>query len=402
MTQPILSIRDLSISVKGRPLLEEISFDLSGCGLTALMGPTGTGKSTLMKWLCGVLDSAIFDWSVSGAIYLSERLGGDNTPSLIPQSLSQSIDETIERLEAQLACNPALMCVDEVIAQPTGPEAERFLDRLSEIAETRAVLIVSHNQEQMRAHARQVMFMATGCLQEITPTERFFSDPVSEAGRQFLGTGGVSLPSRWTPSRQLSSDLRAAPEAFRVGSDEDAHGLRPLFDGKLAALTARDEAWPTPADLEAARGAGITTLAMFGLPDPGVDGRIKAGGLASIWCSRLRPDLSLADCRAWVAEISASIDKGDHLACVRRGSDVSALFAVAYQLVILGIPAPAAAELLAWLLGVDEISAKEEQLLWDIELSLDLEGEGVVYEPPSDEPPPYPVAEGPTTNRRCA
>lgn len=48
-----LSVRNLSYSLAGRSLLNNISFELFGGELTVLLGPNGAGKSTLLKCLAG-------------------------------------------------------------------------------------------------------------------------------------------------------------------------------------------------------------------------------------------------------------------------------------------------------------------------------------------------------------
>src|SRR6266436_9680617 len=46
----MLSLRHLSKSyVKGKPVLNDISLDIAARGITAIIGPSGTGKSTLIR-----------------------------------------------------------------------------------------------------------------------------------------------------------------------------------------------------------------------------------------------------------------------------------------------------------------------------------------------------------------
>jgi phosphonate transport system ATP-binding protein len=49
-TAATLSIQHLSKSyVAGKPVLKDISLDITGSGITAIIGPSGTGKSTLIR-----------------------------------------------------------------------------------------------------------------------------------------------------------------------------------------------------------------------------------------------------------------------------------------------------------------------------------------------------------------
>ena len=54
MPSILLSCRDLSKTYASRPLFEGLSFGLFDNDRTGLIGPNGTGKSTLLKILAGL------------------------------------------------------------------------------------------------------------------------------------------------------------------------------------------------------------------------------------------------------------------------------------------------------------------------------------------------------------
>jgi Fe-S cluster assembly ATP-binding protein len=53
MSSPVLNIEDLHVSVDGKPIVRGLSLEIKGGEIHAIMGPNGTGKSTLASALMG-------------------------------------------------------------------------------------------------------------------------------------------------------------------------------------------------------------------------------------------------------------------------------------------------------------------------------------------------------------
>ncbi len=68
----ILTVSDLALGYRGRPVLEGVSFEVSTGELVGLIGPNGSGKSTLLKGISGTLRPT------SGRV----RVGGRDVSSL--------------------------------------------------------------------------------------------------------------------------------------------------------------------------------------------------------------------------------------------------------------------------------------------------------------------------------
>ncbi len=67
----LFEVRDLAVEAGGKPLLEEVSFSLKAGAVLTLGGPSGVGKSSLLRVLAGL------DMSRSGSIHLEGRDPGD-------------------------------------------------------------------------------------------------------------------------------------------------------------------------------------------------------------------------------------------------------------------------------------------------------------------------------------
>lgn len=61
-----LRLQNLTITCNNRFLYKNLSFDLREGEITGLFGPTGTGKSSLLNYIAGILDEKIF--KVQGAL----------------------------------------------------------------------------------------------------------------------------------------------------------------------------------------------------------------------------------------------------------------------------------------------------------------------------------------------
>ncbi|RRH72796.1 ABC transporter ATP-binding protein [Falsigemmobacter faecalis] len=55
----MLEIRGLTLRAGGRVLLQDLSLQVPGQGITALLGASGCGKSSVLKWLAGILPEGV-------------------------------------------------------------------------------------------------------------------------------------------------------------------------------------------------------------------------------------------------------------------------------------------------------------------------------------------------------
>jgi len=269
----ILSLRGYSVSFGRKLVLSDISFDLGETGITHLMGPCGSGKSTLLRSLAGLNQRASIFSSKGEVFYLGEPLGDREYPAIVeqkPSGLTISLLESMvsqmpdrsslqqrqqldlvkrlfdlyglseledllsqplmrlplaqRRLAAilgQVIGAPALLLLDEPTANLDEADAKRVLDLISRVSENRAVLLIQHNQKLALALGGSTLLLAGGVIQESDATAKVLTEPQSEAGKEFKGTGTCAAPSPDTDPAYLD-------EAFVEKYQPKAKPVSPL------------------------------------------------------------------------------------------------------------------------------------------------------------------------------
>ncbi|MEO8531001.1 MAG: ATP-binding cassette domain-containing protein, partial [Deltaproteobacteria bacterium] len=106
MSRPVLRVDGLRLSVVGNLLFHDLSFDVPPAGIVGIMGPVGTGKSSLLKWVCGTGDPSIYVGESRSAEYFYGPMKDSNRPRLLGQKAAESFEETMVMLNALLRPNP--------------------------------------------------------------------------------------------------------------------------------------------------------------------------------------------------------------------------------------------------------------------------------------------------------
>lgn len=268
--QNSLQVQGLGASYGPRVVLAEVDFVLPAKGVTALLGPAGTGKSTLLRTLAGLnaanprfrtwgqvtyagqpLDmplSAESPQALPRLVQQHARLMrantldaliemGRQTESRSPLEWRQWVTEQLQQFGfAELAqvldsptmllstvqqravailreawAKPAVLMVDEPTADLEGYEAFLLLDVIKQIGQHSSVLLVTHQQQHAQAAAQQMLLLAGGRIQEAASMSVFTQRPVSAAGQQFLRTGSCAVPMPGTPIHELADDVLPPP-----------------------------------------------------------------------------------------------------------------------------------------------------------------------------------------------
>jgi len=235
-----LQVSNLSLTLSGTPILQDISLALPERGMTTLMGPSGAGKSSLLRCLnrlyedwqgeiC-VQDQNIRQWpggpdALRRAIGLVHQkpivfpcsihdnvlfgLRGKNRQqrhgNLVENCLRQAAlwDEVHHRQHAPaetlsigqqqrlciaraLALSPAILLLDEPTAS-LDPRSKQLIEAsLLALSKTMPILCVTHDIEQAKRLDGQKIFMCQGRIIESGWGNSFFSQPQRVETREFL------------------------------------------------------------------------------------------------------------------------------------------------------------------------------------------------------------------------
>jgi atypical dual specificity phosphatase len=339
-SQRILSLRDFGVAFGERVVLNAVDLDIEGPGVLVLMGPVGTGKSTLLRTLAGI-NQAVPSFRTWGeAAYAGAPLGGERAPALVAQNARLLMSSVLENIVSNLpsrsgltpaakrevgmrllaeagldalldaldrpvvelplavqrhlaiartaAAEPLLLCIDEPTAGLERLDCQPMLRFLREQGDKRAVIVVSHNQQDARELGGRTALLAGGAIQSCAPAGDFFEAPASPVAADFVRTGSCSLPSPGAKPEDIDEAmlpfLPVLPEAAThyVRESLGPRGFLWLKKGLLAGTPRPGIVQDIEYDLDALARVGVTTL--VSLTTRPVDPELLAGyGIRGLW-----------------------------------------------------------------------------------------------------------------------
>jgi len=230
-------LQDVSVIANQKPILRDIDLEITRGTRTVILGANGAGKSTLLRVLHGLVkpssgtalnvtsqpltdvqlrahDAMLFQRPVmlrtsafNNVLYAAQQMShtkrnGDAREQAVREALRavglEGIAERPARVlsggEQQriafaraLVRQPEVLYLDEPTASLDPRSARQIEDCIQRTASAgMTIVMTTHNLALAKRIAENIVFLYEGRITETTPAARFFSQPESTEGRDFL------------------------------------------------------------------------------------------------------------------------------------------------------------------------------------------------------------------------
>lgn len=371
-----LSVESYGVGFGERVILAEVHFTLPATGITVLMGPAGTGKSTLLRSLAG-LNSANSRFRSWGRVeYRGRVLADHNAPALVvqnvqvlggsvfdyladrvrsahgslaPASLREHVIELLARYDCldlstalgtalvdlpladrrrvsilrEALARPDTLMIDEPTTGLEGEGCERVLALLALLGRTTSVLVVLHNQVHARAVGQRILLLAGGRIQADSTIEDFFDHPATAVAAAFVRTGSCDLPSPDASPESLAEDAAPVPPlpiAAQIARSAEPEyrgprGFKWIVPGKVGSSPLPGAVIDIEHDLAALRVVGVSMLITLTNRDLPTEA-LRRHGLRNLHLAIYdREPPTLAQMRMLALRMKRFLDRGEVL-CV--------------------------------------------------------------------------------------
>ncbi len=224
-----LEVRDLTLEIGGKTLIDRLNLSLGESGITMVMGPNGSGKSLLLRLLHGLIapTGGAISWAgnPAGPAITKRQALVFQKPVLLRRSVAANMDFVLRTrrgragpgrdalldrvglrgkaaqparllsggeqqrlaLARALATAPEMLFLDEPTAS-LDPASVHLIETI--VADTaRAgtrVIFVTHDVGQAKRLAEDIVFLDRGRVAETAPAATFFDASQSDAARAYL------------------------------------------------------------------------------------------------------------------------------------------------------------------------------------------------------------------------
>ena len=247
MTEPILQVKDLSLFYDKKQSLFDINMDFYPGEITVLIGPLGSGKSTLVRSINRMNDLVSsakvtgeifykgqdiyssktdmvelrkeigmvfqqpnpFPFSIYENVVYGLRLKGVRDKAILDEAVEESLkaaniwDEVKDKLHSSalglsggqqqrvciarvLAVNPKILLLDEPTSALDPISSGKIEAMLLDLKEKYTILIVTHSMQQASRISDRTAFFLNGELIEYDKTKKIFLDPKEQSTSDYV------------------------------------------------------------------------------------------------------------------------------------------------------------------------------------------------------------------------
>jgi putative ABC transport system ATP-binding protein len=237
---PLFSLHGVTQERGGAVILRDLTLDLPRTAITALVGPSGAGKTSLLRLLNRLDDPTAGQVAFDGQPITAYPVGAlrrrvgfvFQTPAMFPGTVAANLRTAVElghvaaspdapaiervlsavelsadyadreagrlsggeqqrvSLARALMTRPDVLLLDEPTSALDPEVAERLLATIARLTHERgvAVVMVTHRLSEARETSTYTVMLEGGRLVEAGPTERLFTAPASGRTRAYLAT----------------------------------------------------------------------------------------------------------------------------------------------------------------------------------------------------------------------
>ena len=226
-----LQIKGVEVKQRGVRLIGPVDLELGAEGLTIVLGPNGSGKTSLLRLMHGLIRPVrgSLKWAVPEAEVRTQQAYVFQTPTMMRRSVTECIAYAlivtgVSRAQARNAAReyatrvglahaldrpagmlsggekqklalaralirkPQILFLDEPCANLDGRATREIETILGEVRSTSTrIVMATHDLGQARRLAQDVLFMVNGSVHEKSSAHDFFSNPQTAEAKAFLG-----------------------------------------------------------------------------------------------------------------------------------------------------------------------------------------------------------------------